>query len=191
MLEDFRLKVFMAVAYSGSFTKAADILGVSQPAVSQNVAELEKTVGLRLFERLHGEVALTPQGHVFREHAARVISSYDTLSSAFSHVEPSEFKLAASGDIFEYAVSPAIADFLTIHPEVTMEMSSVDEADLRIFIVPASSDNEDMPLETVSRITISSSKGTSLMFDVIFQSSSAFASTDLCAVLKGYLKSTL
>ena len=44
MLEDFRLKVFMAVRSEHSFTKAARSLGISQPAVSQNIAELEKEI---------------------------------------------------------------------------------------------------------------------------------------------------
>ena len=50
MFEDFRLNVFVAVAREGSFTKAAAALGVSQPAVSQNVADLEKSLGVKLFE---------------------------------------------------------------------------------------------------------------------------------------------
>ena len=41
-MEDFRLKVFKAVVQEGSFTKAAKALGITQPAVSQNIAELEK-----------------------------------------------------------------------------------------------------------------------------------------------------
>ena len=41
MLEDFKIKVFVTVASTGSFTKAGELLGISQPAVSQNVAELE------------------------------------------------------------------------------------------------------------------------------------------------------
>ena len=46
MLEDFRLKVFMAARSEHSFTKAARSLGISQPAVSQNIAELEKELGV-------------------------------------------------------------------------------------------------------------------------------------------------
>ena len=45
MFEDFRLKVFMAVAETGSFTKAAKSIGISQPAVSQNINALEKEIG--------------------------------------------------------------------------------------------------------------------------------------------------
>ena len=52
MLEDFRLKVFVAVAREKSFTKAAEALGITQSAVSQSIAAAEKTAGCRLFERL-------------------------------------------------------------------------------------------------------------------------------------------
>ena len=51
MFEDFRLKVFMAVAETGSFTKAAKSIGISQPAVSQNINALEKEMGCELLER--------------------------------------------------------------------------------------------------------------------------------------------
>ena len=51
MLEDFRLKIFLTVAQEGGFTKAASALGVTQPSVSQNVAELEKQLGTKLSQR--------------------------------------------------------------------------------------------------------------------------------------------
>ena len=69
MLEDFRLRVFLTVAQEGSFTLASKKLHVSQPAVSQNIAELEKTLGAVLFERLRGEVRLTDKGKLFKGYA--------------------------------------------------------------------------------------------------------------------------
>ena len=54
MLEDFKLKIFVTVAAEGSFTKAARTLGITQPAVSQNIAELEKVTGALLLERHRG-----------------------------------------------------------------------------------------------------------------------------------------
>ena len=86
MFEDFRLKVFMNVAAEGSFTKAAAILGISQPAVSQNVAELEKISGVKLFERLRGEVVLTPQGKVFMEYVQDIMGSYASAAGIFAKV---------------------------------------------------------------------------------------------------------
>ncbi len=83
MLEDFRLKVFMSVAAERSFTKAAAALGISQPAVSQNISELERETGLKLFDRLRGEVAITPQGVHFSRHAERILASYEELNMVF------------------------------------------------------------------------------------------------------------
>ena len=83
MLEDFRLRVFVQVAGSGSFTAAARSLGVSQPAVSQNIAELEKFAGGRLFERSRGKVVLTSRGEAFLAQAQRILDGYHELDLAF------------------------------------------------------------------------------------------------------------
>lgn len=80
---DFRLEVFMTLCRTGSFTKTADALGVSQPAVSQNIAELEKDLGVKLFCRSRGEISLTPEGVLFRGHAERILYWYESARSAF------------------------------------------------------------------------------------------------------------
>lgn len=83
MIEDFRLKVFAAVADLGSFTAAAKALGVSQPAVSQNVAELEKFAGTRLLYRSRGGVELTPRGRDLLAGAERVLRECSILENEF------------------------------------------------------------------------------------------------------------
>ena len=83
MLDDFRLRVFMMVAAESSFTRAAQHLGVSQPAVSQNIAELERQVGKALFERKRGEVTLTAEGYVFKDYAAKILHWYDAADALF------------------------------------------------------------------------------------------------------------
>lgn len=80
---DFRLEVFITLCRTGSFTRAADALGVSQPAVSQNIAELEKELGVKLFSRSKGEVSLTSDGRLFRNHAERILYWYESARSAF------------------------------------------------------------------------------------------------------------
>ena len=79
MIEDFRLNVFAKVAALGSFTAAARALGISQPAVSQHVAELEKYAGGQLFERGRGSVRLTARGERFLEHAQGILADYRRL----------------------------------------------------------------------------------------------------------------
>ncbi len=73
----------MTVAAERSFTKAAAVLGISQPAVSQNISELEKVMNVRLFDRLRGEVAITPQGEIFQAHARKILASYEEMNLLF------------------------------------------------------------------------------------------------------------
>ena len=85
MLEDKRLKVFAAVVETGSFTAAASSLGLTQPAVSQNVSELEKDLGVRLFDRsTRGEVSLTGDGRRFEGYARQIMHWYKAAREAFN-----------------------------------------------------------------------------------------------------------
>ena len=83
MFEDFRLNVFAKVAALGSFTAAARALGISQPAVSQHIAELEKYAGGQLFERGRGSIRLTARGRRFLEHAEGILADYRRLDNDF------------------------------------------------------------------------------------------------------------
>ena len=87
MFEDFRLRVFEQVAQTGSFTAAAKALGVSQPAVSQHIAELEKFAGGRLFERSRGHVTLTARGRLFQEQSSHILEGYRVLDNTFREPE--------------------------------------------------------------------------------------------------------
>ena len=63
-MADRRLQVFHAVAKQMSFTKAAETLFMTQPAVTFQIKQLEEHLNARLFERGHGKIALTPAGEV-------------------------------------------------------------------------------------------------------------------------------
>ena len=83
MIEDSRLKIFRAVVEEESFTLAAARLGISQPAVSQNIAELEKAVGRKLFLRNRYTVQLNADGVAFNEYASQIEYWYGALNAAF------------------------------------------------------------------------------------------------------------
>src|SRR5215212_4734102 len=69
MLDPRRLLTFRAVAHHGSFSRAADALALTQPAVSQQVAGLERQLGQRLLDRGGGRVGLTDAGATLLAHA--------------------------------------------------------------------------------------------------------------------------
>ncbi|MBQ0126845.1 MAG: LysR family transcriptional regulator [Bacteroidales bacterium] len=104
MLEDFRLRVFTAVAEYGSFTESAHKLGISQPAVSQNIAELERLAGEALLVRSRGNIALTDKGKLLLEYARKILYWYDRANAVVidgteKAPEPSIISLAPGKDI--------------------------------------------------------------------------------------------
>lgn len=140
MFEDFRLRIFMAVAEKGSFTLAAKALGVSQPAVSQNIAELEKSLGAELFLRRKGSVTLTPKGAAFKEYAGRILYWYTATEKMFgpegklSANKP--VRLSADGFIASHILPQALSKLLAFNPSLTFSIrseSSGNNSDIRIY----------------------------------------------------------
>jgi len=171
MLEDFRLKVFITLASMKSFTKAATQLGISQPAVSQHVSELERQLNVKLFERQRGETLLTPAGRVFLSYAGRILSDYHDIEVLFAPVEESVVKVAASEEIYDYLISDMFADFVTVHPQVTFVKSFPDDADLNVSLVPENK-----------------KRGT---FALSFSPSGSFATTKVYRVLSEFFEPAL
>ena len=136
MLEDFRLRVFITVAKEGSFTKAASVLNISQPAVSQHISELEKNTGVKLFERLHGEIRLTPQGRVFMTYADRVLDAYRAASAMFSPMEAAQVRVKASDEVYSY-LEDSLNLFSQMHPEVELLRSTDEDSELSFIFKPA------------------------------------------------------
>ena len=140
MFEDFRLRIFMEVAEKGSFTLAAKALGVSQPAVSQNIAELEKSLGAELFLRRKGSVTLTPKGAAFKEYAGRILYWYTATEMMFgpegklSANKP--VRISADGFIASHILPQALSKLLAFNPSLTFSIrseSSGNNSDIRIY----------------------------------------------------------
>lgn len=118
MLDDFRLRVFLTVAAEGSFTRAAQHLGVSQPAVSQNIAELERQVGTVLFGRGRGEVTLTAEGYVFKDYAEKILHWYDAADALFGSAGKltvnRPVRIAATAFAATYLLPDLLKDLLAV-----------------------------------------------------------------------------
>ena len=201
MLEDFRLKVFKAVVAERSFTKAAKVLGITQPSVSQNIADLEKMTGRKLFDRLRGTVVLTAEGEVFLIYVQKLLETCATVDDMFAKVGPAVVKIAASEEIYAYLVGPALESFSKVHPDVRFERCLFGDADLTIALIPSSSSRAqsgDFPDDVISRIRMSvfvpqqsdsqsSSHEKTSYFDVVYRPTQAFAITRLCRLIRQFL----
>src|SRR5690348_8674976 len=71
------LRYFVAVAKTGNFTRAAAVLGIQQPPLSQQIRDLERELGFDLFKRLPRGVELTPGGVAFRDEALAILDGAD------------------------------------------------------------------------------------------------------------------
>ncbi len=124
-MADRRLQVFYTVAKQLSFTKAAEQLFMTQPAVTFQVKQLEEHFNTRLFERNHGRIALTAAGELVLGYAERILTlseEMDTRVSELTGAVSGALLLGASTTIAEYMLPQILGEFKAAHPEVQAHM---------------------------------------------------------------------
>ena len=120
-MADRRLQVFHAVAKQMSFTKAAETLFMTQPAVTFQIKQLEEHFNTRLFERGHGRIALTPAGEIVLDYAERILSLSAELETRLREMTgrlSGPLLIGASTTIAEFLLPRVLGEFKSLHPEV-------------------------------------------------------------------------
>jgi len=123
------LRVFSQVVESGSFSAAADKLGVSTTAASRHVAELEAHLQTRLLNRTTRRVSLTESGRAFYERTVQLLADLEEAEQEASRaavVARGTIKLTTSVNFGVRHMAPAIATFLAAHPGVRFDVSLSD-----------------------------------------------------------------
>ena len=105
-MADRRLQVFHAVAKHLSFTKAAEALFMTQPAVTFQIRQLEEQFNTRLFDRGHGRIALTAAGNLALEYAERILGDSAELDTRLQEMS------GQLGGPLLIGASTTIADYL-------------------------------------------------------------------------------
>lgn len=122
---DFRHNTFLTLCAYNSFTKAADILHITQPAVSQHIKYLEQFYGCKLFETKGRKISLTHQGELLKEFATTVFSDSkhfrENIQSESTHTM--QFSFGATLSIGEYVMPSILSNVLTNRPEMKIHMS--------------------------------------------------------------------
>jgi DNA-binding transcriptional LysR family regulator len=125
-MADRRLQVFYTVAKQLSFTKAAEQLFMTQPAVTFQVKQLEEHFSTRLFERSHGRIALTPAGRLVMEYAERILGISDELDKRVAELTGAvsgPLLLGASTTVAEFILPQILGEFKARYPQVQAHMS--------------------------------------------------------------------
>ena len=129
MLELKRLRVLSEVARQGSFSAAADTLYLSQSAVSQQVATLEKEVGLELLERTTNGPKLTDAGQVLVTHADAAIARLEEAEhevAAIAGLEGGELRIASFPTASVGLLTEALSEFRSTHPNVELKVTEAE-----------------------------------------------------------------
>lgn len=132
-MESFRLKVFRVAAEELSFTRAAEKLFLTQPAVTMQIKNLEDELRLRLFDRTGQRIALTPAGRVLQEYAARIAGLCGEAETALAGLRGEavgRLSLAASTTIAQYLLPGLAGQFLHENPGVELHIVSANTADV-------------------------------------------------------------
>ncbi|WP_445529390.1 transcriptional regulator CynR [Streptomyces cyslabdanicus] len=129
-LELRHLRYLLAVAEHGSFTRAAEDLRISQPTLSQQVRQLERTVGVPLLDRSGRSVRLTDAGETYARHARRALRDLEAGRRAVQDVQDltrGHLRLAATPTFTSYLVGPLVAELHARHPGITLDVKELTQ----------------------------------------------------------------
>ena len=158
-MSDRRLQVFYTVARLLSFTKAAEELHMTQPAVTFQVRQLEEQFNTRLFDRTHNRISLTEAGIKVYESAKKIFTIYSEMDNAVRELTgdiSGVLILGASTTIAEYMLPVLLGDFKAQHPDVTVRLkvantdgivSQVENNAIDLGVVEAPVTNKNLVVE--------------------------------------------
>ena len=127
------LKLFCAIAQSGSITKGANECSLALSAASRRISDLEDTVGLALLDRSAKGVTLTHAGHTVMQHALRLFQGFEQFSNElgeYSKGIKGHVRLWANMSALSEFLPSALASFLEQHPEIQVEVEEQLSGDI-------------------------------------------------------------
>jgi LysR family transcriptional regulator, putative pyruvate carboxylase regulator len=127
------LRAFCQAARLGSISRAAEVLFLSQPAITLQLQALERDLGVKLFERTGRRLLLTREGSTLYELARPLVEGFDGLESAFQSslkgMETSELHVAAGSSTILYLLPPIVQAFKQAYPNVQLVLHNVTGKD--------------------------------------------------------------
>ena len=123
------LQAFLAVAETGSFSRAAERIYLTQPAISKRIAALEQGLGAKLFDRIGRRVQLTPAGQALAARGQALLKDFDDVRRVITNLAGTiggELRLAMSHHVGLHRLPPALKNFHEAYPEVRLDLRFMD-----------------------------------------------------------------
>ncbi|GAA3090730.1 transcriptional regulator CynR [Streptomyces rectiviolaceus] len=129
-LELRHLRYLLAVSEHGNFTRAAEDLRISQPTLSQQIKQLEKSLGVQLLDRTGRSVRLTDAGEAYVPYARRALRDLAAAERAVLDVQDltrGHLRLAMTPTFTAYLIGPLIARFHAAHPAISLDVREMNQ----------------------------------------------------------------
>ena len=120
---------FVRVVESGTFTRAADLLGVPKPTVTRLIQDLEKELATKLLNRTTRKVTVTTDGAAYYEQASRLLDEVQELEANMSRAQANprgKLKVDLPSSLGLAVIIPALPDFCARYPDITLEVGISD-----------------------------------------------------------------
>ena len=153
-----QLQTFLVLSQIKNFTKTAHELHYAQSNITSQIQQLEKELGVQLFERLGKTITLTKEGETLLPYATQILSLSKEAKKHLSHKEPRKFTIAASESICISRLPSIITQFRQTHPEIELHLNLLDTPDF----LPLLSDNTIDAVYTLDNVISHSSLQTIL-----------------------------
>ena len=132
-IEIRHLRYFLAVAEAGSFSRAADRLGISQPSVSQQMRDLETALRVVLFQRRGKRILLTPRGLIFQEHARAILRQLENFLQELNS-EPGQLRGTLHLGVVPILNVPLVPQlvgmFTADHPGISLIVEEISSTEI-------------------------------------------------------------
>lgn len=132
-----QIETFAAVMKSGTTSRAAELLGITQPAVSRSIAELERAIGFSLFARVRNRLIATPEAKLFYREVEASFRGLDMLRAAAARIRDSgsgELRVASLSALGSTLVPRAVKRFHEKHPTIRVTLHVLLSRDVRNLI---------------------------------------------------------
>ena len=133
-----QIDTFAAVMRCGTTSRAAEVLGITQPAVSRSIVEFERSVGFPLFARIRNRLVATPEGRMLYDEIKAALHGLDSIRATAARIRDQgsgEIRVASLLSASHSVVPRAVAVFQRKHPNVRITLLSLPSRDVRGLIV--------------------------------------------------------
>src|SRR5450755_2601948 len=132
-----QLRIFQAVAQTRNFTRAADLVHLTQPGISQHIKQMEEYFGVRLFDRSGKKVALTEPGEILFEATQEIMATIDAAEQRIDDLKGlrgGRLRLGSSFPVGVYLLPSVLAEFRRRYPavEVTLDISLSERIEAKL-----------------------------------------------------------